>query len=124
MPAAESTIVFLPRFTTLKGESAPYSFHTQPLDVSQFASAQFQVFRGPAITPSDVTQMLLYLEESLDCENWVLGASAPKAIAVKPLKTKLFSYGFRLRWFRLRIELTSDDPAPLLVTCWAEGILR
>ena len=49
----------------------------------------------------------------------VLGASAPKGYRVKWGSTRVFSYGFRFRWFRLRVETESA-----LVTCWAEGILR
>lgn len=109
MPAAESTIVFLPRFTTLFGAS----FTTQPLDVSQFASAQFQFGCGASAGSHKV-----YLEESLDCIEWSQGPQSPKAIKVAGGTTKFFSYGFRLRWFRLRVEPASN------VTCWAEGILR
>ena len=111
MAAAESTIVFLPRFTMFAGAG---EYITQPLDVSQFASAQFQF--GRAVSAGELR---LYLEESLDCVEWTLGASAPKGVVIASSKTKFFSYGFRLRWFRLRVMTTGD-----LVTCWAEGILR
>lgn len=118
--AAESTIVFLPRFTTVVG-AAP-DLITQPLDVSQFASAQFQVWVGAKFSDAASDPALtLYLEESLDCEHWVLGASAPEPVELKHGKSKLFSYGFRLRWFRLRLNC---GPGTSLVTCWAEGILR
>ena len=122
MPAAETTIVFLPRFTTLVGNG---DFVTEPLDVSQFASAQFQVWADSFAAAETGTQVILYLEESLDCEHWVLGASAPKPYTLKPNKPKLFSYGFRLRWFRLRVNVrgAAEDNVGA-VTCWAEGILR
>ena len=118
MAEVDAAIVFLPRFTTLVGAS---SFTSLPLDVSRFGSAQFQLWRGPlrGTTPT----FLAYLEESLDAENWVLGPSTPTGYdpaTDDPTLTrpKLFSYGFRLRWFRLRVEPASN------VTCWAEGILR
>lgn len=114
MPAAESTIVFLPRFTTLLAGTHT----TQPLDVSQFASAQFQFWRG-ADFAAPTSAVTVYLEESLDCVAWTLGASSPKSVVVAAEKSKFFSYGFRLRWFRLRVVV---DPA--MVTCWSEGILR
>ncbi|MCE9634251.1 MAG: hypothetical protein K8T90_00975, partial [Planctomycetes bacterium] len=123
--AAESTIVFLPRFTTLVG---PGTYTTQPLDVSQFASAQFQAWRGVQACSSglDATKVKVFLEESLDCQDWVLGASAPRGITIPYTATRLFSYGFRLRWFRLRVEITAPGTGDVagLVTMWAEGILR
>lgn len=123
--AAESTIVFLPRFTTLVG---PGTYTTQPLDVSQFASAQFQVWRGVQVGSSglDVTKVKVFLEESLDCQEWVLGASAPRGVTIPYSESRLFSYGFRLRWFRLRVEITAPGEGSVagLVTMWAEGILR
>ena len=121
MSSVDAAIVFLPRFTTLIGAS---SFKTQPLDVSQFGSAQFQVWRGP-LRGTDPT-FLIYLEESLDGNNWVLGPSTPQGYdpgTDDPTlqRPKLFSYAFRLRWFRVRVELGGTDP---VATCWAEGLLR
>ena len=63
----------------------------------------------------------VFFEESLDCQTWVLGPSTPSGYAIGANEVKFFSYSFRLRWFRLRIELTGDWP---IVTCWAEGVLR
>ncbi len=121
MPNVDAAIVFLPRFSTLVGAS---SFTTQPLDVSRFASAQFQLWRGP-LRGTDPT-FLCYLEESLDADHWVLGPSTPTGYdpgTDDPTLTrpKLFSYAFRLRWFRVRVELGGTDP---VATCWAEGLLR
>lgn len=125
MSEVDAAIVFLPRFTTLAGAS---SFTTLPLDVSRFASAQFQLWRGPirGNPPQASHPFLAYLEESLDAENWVLGPSTPTGFDpadddLTLTRPKLFSYGFRLRWFRIRIELSSTNP---IVTCWAEGLLR
>ncbi len=121
MSMVDSAIVLLPRFTTLVGAS---SFTTLPLDVSKYGSAQFHLWRGPLRgTPAG---FLAYLEESLDAEHWVLGPSTPTgydpAIDDPTLtRPKLFSYGFRLRWFRIRIELSGTAPG---CTCWAEGLLR
>ena len=121
MSNVDAAIVFLPRPTTLVGAS---SFATQPLDCSRFGSAQFQLWRGPMAGTAPT--FLAYLEESLDAEHWVLGPSTPTGFdpaADDPTLTrpKLFSYGFRLRWFRLRVELGGTAP---VVTCWAEGLLR
>lgn len=41
MGAAESTIAFLPKFTTLVGGGPLTGLYTKPIDVSQYASAQF-----------------------------------------------------------------------------------
>ncbi|MCE9637730.1 MAG: hypothetical protein K8T90_18680 [Planctomycetes bacterium] len=121
MADVDAAIAFLPRFTTLVGAS---SFTTLPLDVSRFGSAQFQIWRGPlrGTTPT----FLAYLEESLDAEHWVLGPSTPTGYDPATddptlVRPKLFSYGFRLRWFRVRVELGGTNPG---VTCWAEGLLR
>jgi hypothetical protein len=124
--AAESTIVLLPRFTTLVGAG---TYLTAPLDVSRFGSAQFQVWRG-FFTYADESPLLpkftIYFEESLDGLYWVQGPSAAKPWVIEADKTKLFSYGFRLRWFRLRVAITRESPGPqnVILTCWAEGLLR
>ena len=119
MPA-ESTIVLLPRFTSLTiGDGGSETFSTLPLDVSRFGGAQFQfvvnAFKSQANPWLDV-----YLEESLDGEVWVLGASAPRAVPMV-VGSKFFSYSFRLRWFRLRAEVKGINT---IVTCWCEGLLR
>ncbi len=121
MPNVEAAIVFLPRFTTLVGAT---SFLTAPLDVSRFGSIQLQLWRGPLRGTTPTFQA--YLEESLDADTWVLGPATPTGYdpAVDDpglLRPKLFSYGFRLRWFRIRIVLGGTNP---IVTCWAEGLLR
>lgn len=117
--SAESAIVLLPRFTTLVGAT---TFTTAPLDVSSYGSLQVQVWRGAMRGTSPTFTM--YLEESLDCEQWVVGPAAPTAYVVgasPPAEPKFFSYAFRLRWFRVRVVLGGTDP---VATCWAEGLLR
>jgi hypothetical protein len=121
MSNVDAAIVFLPRFTTLVGAS---SFTSLPLDTSRFGAAQFQLWRGP-LRGTNPT-FLAYLEESLDAEHWVLGPSTPTGYDPATddptlVRPKLFSYGFRLRWFRIRVELGGLNP---VVTCWAEGLLR
>ena len=120
MPAIDSTFVLLPRFTTLAGAT---SFTTLPMDVSAFGGAQFQVWRGQFRTKDDsiAKSFKIYLEESLDTQTWVLGPDTPAAIEINEGAIKLFSYDFRLRWFRLRVEIAGNQP---IVTCWAEGLLR
>jgi hypothetical protein len=112
--AADSTIVLLPRYTTLCGAT---TFTTLPLDVSRFGSVQFQLWRGPQSSGT----FKAHIEESLDAEKWAPGAGAPVGIDPGENFAKLFSYSFLLRWFRLRVVLTGTDPR---VMCWAEGLLR
>ena len=121
MAAVDASIIFLPRFTTLVGSgnySETFDFPTLPLDVSGHGGAQFQVWRSPMSGGT----FKLFFEESLDADKWVLGASIPTGIDLNADETKFFSYGFRLRWFRLRVQLTGA--AWPIVTCWAEGLLR
>ena len=129
MSMVESAIIFLPRPTTLIGAG---SFTTLPLDVSRFGSFQLQLWRGPIRNGGSY---LAYFEESLDTETWVLGPSTPAGFDPADAVTggdptfarpQLFSYAFRLRWFRMRFDLTGIG-APLagpMVTTWAEGFLR
>lgn len=129
MPAVESTIVLLPRPTTLVGAA---TFCTMPLDVSGFGSVQLQVWRGPirggGTDPEPYWKV--FFEESLDCETWALGSATPTGYDPAVDETggdstfnrpQLFAYAFRLRWFRLRVEVAGDAP---IVTCFAEGLLR
>lgn len=117
--SADSAVVFLPRFTTLCGST---SFTTAPLDVSAYGTVQMQVWRAEMRGTSPT--FTLYLEESLDCEHWVVGPSAPQPYVIPstpPKDPQFFSYAFRLRWFRLRVVLAGTNP---IATCWAEGLLR
>jgi hypothetical protein len=122
MAGAESSIVLLPRFTSLYGEAVgTREFTTLPLDVSRFGSAQFQFWRGPILYAEGGSSFYVALEESLDAENWALGASAPTDIELPANQALFFSYAFRLRWFRLRAKFATNGG---MVTCWAEGLLR
>lgn len=126
MAGVDSMILLLPRPTTLVGAT---TFTTEPLDVSEFGSAQLQLWRGP-IAGSGSPTILFYFEESLDAETWALGPSTPvgydpadAATGGDPsfAKPQLFAYAFQLRWFRLRIVVTGTAP---IVSCWCEGFLR
>lgn len=124
MPAVDSSIVFLPRFSTLiGGPTGPATFTTLPLDVSQFGGAQFQVWRSDVRVTSETPEptFVVYLEESLDSEHWSISTLVPRPVQIPKNSPVLFSYSFRLRWFRLRIEIDGTNP---IVTCWAEGLLR
>jgi len=116
MSSVDATIVFFPRFTTLAGAA---TFTTAPLDVSRFDGAQFQVWLGDMDGVSPVAT--LYFEESLDAQTWVLGPQTPEGFVLDEGLAKFFSYGFRLRWFRVRLVLTGSE---VIATCWAEGLLR
>ena len=118
MPAIDSGLVFLPRFTTLVGEM---EFTTAPLDVSGQAGTQFQVWRGPLRSTGGTPAFTLFIEESLDAQTWALGPSTPQGFPILENATQFFAYSFRLRWFRLRVLVAGTNP---MVSCWAEGILR
>lgn len=118
MSSVDAGIVFLPRITTLVGQT---DFLTAPLDVSRQGGIQFQVWRGPIRTSSGTGEMNLLLEESFDAVTWALGPSVAQAFTLLENTPHFFSYSFRLRWFRLKFTLAGTDP---MVSCWAEGLLR
>ena len=124
MAGAESSIVIFPRFTTLVAHSTsaedPVDFTSLPLDVSSFGGVQLQVWRGQLMSNSGSRYCEVFLEESLDAEEWAMGPYAPEAIPLYQKKTLFLSYSFRLRWFRLRVRIK----AATMVTLWAEGLLR
>lgn len=97
------------------------TYYTVPLDVSRFGSAQFQVWRGPDAGGDALATFKVFIEESLDGVAWSAGGTIPNGYQLVPNTVASFSYAFRLRWFRLRIEMYGSSP---IVTCWAEGILR
>lgn len=117
MSRAHPGVAFFPRFTTLVGAT---SFTTTPIDVSRLDSARLQLWRGDL--RGTAPTFALYLEESLDAENWVQGPGSSAAFDVSAAgQPKFLTYCFQLRWFRLRIELGGGSP---MVSCWVEGLLR
>jgi hypothetical protein len=125
MAGAESSIVIFPRFTTLVAHSTsasdPVEFESLPLDVSSFGGVQIQVWRGcMLLSPTGNRYCEIFLEESLDGEEWMLGPYAPEPLPLYEKKTLFLSYSFRLRWFRLRVRIKDAR----MVTLWAEGLLR
>ena len=122
MAAIDAGVVFLPRFTTLVGDT---SFATAPLDVSRQGGVQFQVWRGPIRTSSGSGTLGILLQESFDGQTWsVPGGGGPTAgspTLIGEAGPAFFSYTFRLRWFRVVFDLNGTNP---MVTCWAEGLLR
>jgi hypothetical protein len=116
MPA-DATLILFPRGTTLVSrDNVTVSFSSNPIDVSGFGSAQFQLWRGHLAGTSPAFKA--YLEESLDGQAWSSPAGGP-GIDPGENGTKSLSYAFRLRWFRLRLEVKTN-----FVSCWAVGLLR
>ena len=116
--SADAGILLFPKFTTLVGtDSNTTSFTSTPVDVSRFGSAQFQLWRGRIV--GSTTSFKAYLEESLDGESWSSPPGGTAGYDPGENASKLFSYSFRLRWFRIRIDFKGE-----FVTCWAEGLLR
>ena len=120
MSKVESYVAFFPRFTTLRTGS----FTSIPLDVSQFGGVQMQVLLAGLVWGGEESSFKMYMEESLDGVKW------PESMMYEfdltslhddpALNTKFFSVAFRLRWFRVRIEIVA---IPLL-TLYVEGIMR
>ena len=117
MPADAGLILF-PKFTSLVATASNQtSFTTTPIDVSQYGSAQFQFWRGPIQGSNPL--FAVYLEESLDGDNWSSPSGGSGGYDPGENSSRLFSYAFRFRWFRVRVEFKGE-----FVTCWAEGLLR
>ena len=118
---ADAALVLFPKFTTVVSDGEHVQSYTStPLDVSQFGSAQFQIWRGDLVGDgSHAPSFKAYLEESTDGERWVLPSGGGSGIDPGKEGTRMLSYAFRLRWFRVRIDFKG-----LLATCWAEGLLR
>ena len=110
---ARQAVALLPRFTTLMGAS---TFTGEPLDVSGHTALTLQVWRSAL--QGVTTGFALYLDESLDADDW----TPLNGTAIDPgtATTKVLEVCLRLRWLRLRVELTGDTQ----VTCWAEGTLQ
>lgn len=126
MPGAESTIVIFPRYSTLVASTdlatPNVNFNSLPLDVSRFGAAQIQVWRGGPVNDVGPNEKYcqIFLEESLDAQTWMLGPSTPEAIPLYQDKILYLSYSFRLRWFRMRVQIIDAR----MTTLWAEGLLR
>jgi hypothetical protein len=114
--ATEAALALFPRFSTLVSRSdQTTTFTSTPVDVSGFGSAQFQLWRGYTAG----TIFKAYLEESLDGESWTFVPGGAQGYDPGQNQRKSFSYAFRLRWFRLRIDFRGE-----IVNCWAEGVMR
>jgi len=108
MPGVDSFVVFFPRFTTLVAGS----YTSVPLDVSKFGGVQLEAWRAEA-GPT------LYVEESLDGVAWQDAMSSSFDLTGgSSYASKFLSFGFRLRWFRVRLEATQ------MMTVYVEGIMR
>jgi hypothetical protein len=120
MASIDSQIVIFPRFTSLAGTG---SFASAPIDVSGYGGLQLQVWFGEFINASGESHFKVHLEESLDAIVWPDEARFTLDLDVsKTYATTFLSFGFRLRWFRVRVEITGSPD--LMATCWVEGILR
>lgn len=116
--SADAGLILFPKFTSFVGTAANQtSFTTTPIDVSQFGSAQFQFWRGPIQGSPPLFKV--YLEESLDGDSWSTPPGGTGGYDPGENASKMFSYAFRFRWFRVRVEFKGE-----FVTCWAEGLLR
>lgn len=110
---SRQAVALLPRFTALIGAS---TFTSDLLDVSGHSTLTLQIWRG-ALQGSS-TGFALYLDESLDAEDW----TPINATAIDPgtATTKMLDVCLRLRWLRVRVELAGDTH----VNCWAEGYVQ
>lgn len=121
MSGIESYVVFFPRFTTLAAGVGAVSFTSIPLDVSQFGGVQMEAWMGEVLPYGGTSHFKIYLEESLDGTTWEDEMSTVYEFdQAHTYAGKFFSFGFRLRWFRVRLELTNIN----LVTTYVEGIMR
>ena len=119
MASVESFVVFFPRHTTLAG---PTSFGAPALDVSRFGGAQILAWHGELVPLASERWVKIHLEESLDGIVWPTNARTTYLLT--PNTEKFFSIGFRLRWFRVRLELGPAGAGDIMATCWVEGIMR
>jgi hypothetical protein len=111
-------LVLLPRYTTLVGAQ---EFVTVGMDVTDYANAIVNVWRGP-LTGTNTPAVLFYFQESTDQVNWTICAGTSGS-GQTPGSGQEAQYTATLtkRWFRLRAVLSGTDPA---VTCWAVGFLE
>lgn len=117
-------LLMLPRFTSYVG---PATYSTNPLDVSEYARANLEFWRGELAgsqvspTPSTFTA---HFE----------GASEPDPAggawsAIVTAITSVNTYGIvelplNRRFFRIRIVLTATPAGLCAITCWAAGNLE
>ena len=108
--------VLFPRFTTLAGN---YVFASPALDVGRFGGMQLRVWWSERLGTLGSTPTTVHFDESLDGVDWPTDASTSFQILGGTYDSKFFSIGFRMRWFRMRIDTQCE-----YLTLWAEGVLR
>jgi hypothetical protein len=119
--AKGAALVLIPRFSILSGSGdSPTTFTTPPRDVSSFASASFQLVRGPIMTSNPVrARCTVTLEESPDKSTWVNCSAQHELPNPNGEALDSIDLPFRFRWLRARVELEGES-----VSCWLEGETR
>lgn len=117
-------LVMLPRYTSYLGEG---TYTTVPLEVTDFAGAALEFWRGPLAGKPQGATFAAYLEEAVepspdpaDPDGWKVLASTTADDA-----TSLLKVAFSRRYLRFRVVLVADLTNGLAaITCWAAGSLE
>ena len=112
-------VVMLPRFTSYLGEG---TYTTVPLDVSEYAGAAIEFWRGKLRSPATGT-FAAYFEEA--SEPWGSdGAWSTLDDFSTADASDLVEVEFSKKYFRIRIVLTDSTYHAVGITCWAAGSLQ
>jgi hypothetical protein len=113
-------LVMIPRFTSYIGEG---EYATIPLDVSGYAKATLEFWRGDLQAKQTGADFKAHFEEAseADAAEWTALVTP-----IESVKTNsLVAVSFSRRFFRIRIELGNSDTGGLVaITCWAAGSLE
>jgi hypothetical protein len=118
-------LVMIPRFTSYVG---PSTYSTNPLDVSEYAKANLEFWRGELagsqVTPPDQSTFTAYFEEASDPNppsgNWTAIVTAITSVNTN----SVVELPFTKKFFRIRIVLTATPAGLCAITCWAAGNLE
>jgi len=121
MQGACVPFVAIPRYTSFVGDQGEDGFTTVPMDLSAYDRGFLTVWRGPIVADAAGATVLFYLEDSEDAQHWGLMLSqGPDGLDPGEDQTVRIAIGVLKKWFRVRTDLSGDDPA---MTCWAVGEL-